>query len=51
MNQVTAGACRIASFRWAGATFWAECRKLANFPMYGKYEFQCYILVQNREGW
>lgn len=35
MNQVTAGACHIASFRWAGATFWAERRKLANFPCMG----------------
>lgn len=30
MNQVTAGACHIASFRCAGAKFLTECRKLEN---------------------
>lgn len=30
MNQVTAGACHIASFICAGAKFLAECRKLVN---------------------
>jgi len=30
MNQVTAGACHIASFRCAGAKFLAEYRKLEN---------------------
>jgi hypothetical protein len=34
MNQVTVGACHIASFRWAGAKFWAQFRKLANCPVW-----------------